>query len=69
MGWRGPGSPRTTSPVRRRIGQPLFAVLSTVLFGVFHVCEVHTLTGAIILAVSVGVLGLCNCYLVRITRR
>jgi membrane protease YdiL (CAAX protease family) len=45
------------------------AVLSTVLFAVFHVYEVHTVEGAVTLAFSVGVLGLVNCYLVRITGR
>jgi membrane protease YdiL (CAAX protease family) len=45
------------------------AVLSTVLFGVFHVYEVSTVEGALTLAFSVGVLGLVNCYLVRITGR
>jgi membrane protease YdiL (CAAX protease family) len=45
------------------------ALLSTLLFGLFHVYEVHTLLGAVTLALSVSVLGLCNCYLVRITGR
>lgn len=45
------------------------AALSSVLFGAFHVYEVDTLTGAITLACSVGMLGLVNCYLVRITGR
>jgi membrane protease YdiL (CAAX protease family) len=33
------------------------------------VYEVHTALGAVTLAASVGVLGLGNCYLVRITGR
>jgi uncharacterized protein len=45
------------------------AALSTVLFAGFHVYEVDTVAGAITLACSVGMLGLCNCYLVRITGR
>jgi uncharacterized protein len=45
------------------------ALLSTLLFGGFHMYEVGTLTGAVTLACSVGVLGLVNCYLVRITGR
>jgi membrane protease YdiL (CAAX protease family) len=45
------------------------ALLSTALFGLFHVYEVHTLLGAGTLALEVAVLGLCNCYLVRITGR
>jgi uncharacterized protein len=45
------------------------AVLSTALFGVFHVYEVGTVEGAVTLALSVGVLGLVNCHLVRITGR
>jgi hypothetical protein len=39
------------------------------LFAVFHVYEVHTVLGAVTLAASVGVLGLGNCWLVRITGR
>ena len=45
------------------------ALLSTALFSAFHVYEVHTVLGAVTLAASVGVLGLGNCYLVRITGR
>jgi membrane protease YdiL (CAAX protease family) len=45
------------------------AVLSTLLFGLAHTYEVATLAGALTLAASVGVLGLVNCYLVRITGR
>jgi membrane protease YdiL (CAAX protease family) len=45
------------------------ALLSTALFGGFHVYEVSTVAGAVTLACSVGVLGLVNCYLVRITGR
>ena len=45
------------------------ALLSTALFGLFHVYEVHTLVGAVTLACEVAVLGLGNSYLVRITGR
>jgi membrane protease YdiL (CAAX protease family) len=45
------------------------ALLSTALFGLFHVYEVHTVLGAVTLALEVAVLGLCNSYLVRITGR
>lgn len=45
------------------------AVLSSLLFALFHVYEVHTLLGAVTLALSVGALGLGNCFLVRITGR
>lgn len=45
------------------------ALISTALFAAFHVYEVHTALGAVTLAASVGVLGLGNCYLVRITGR
>ncbi|MDQ1660119.1 MAG: protease family protein [Blastococcus sp.] len=45
------------------------ALLSTALFGAMHVYEVRTALGAVTLATSVGVLGLGNCYLVRITGR
>lgn len=45
------------------------AVVSTVLFGLLHTYEAASLAGAITLACSVGVLGLANCYLVRITGR
>ena len=45
------------------------AALSTLLFAGFHVYEVDTVAGAITLAASVGMLGLVNCYLVRITGR
>ena len=45
------------------------ALISTALFAVFHVYEVHTVLGAVTLAASVGVLGLGNCWLVRITGR
>ena len=45
------------------------ALLSTLMFGGFHMYEVDTVAGAITLACSVGVLGLVNCYLVRITGR
>jgi membrane protease YdiL (CAAX protease family) len=45
------------------------ALLSTALFALFHVYEVHTVIGAVTLACSVAVLGLGNSYLVRITGR
>jgi membrane protease YdiL (CAAX protease family) len=45
------------------------ALLSTALFGLFHVYEVHTVLGAVTLAAEIAVLGLCNCYLVRISGR
>jgi membrane protease YdiL (CAAX protease family) len=45
------------------------ALLSTALFALFHVYEVGTVVGAVTLACSVAVLGLCNSYLVRITGR
>ena len=45
------------------------AVLSTVLFGLAHTYEVGTIVGALTLAATVGVLGIVNCYLVRITGR
>jgi uncharacterized protein len=45
------------------------ALLSSSLFGLFHVFAVDTLLGAVTLAVSVGVLGLGNCFVVRITGR
>ena len=45
------------------------ALLSTLLFALIHVPQVETLLGAGTLALSVAVLGLGNCYLVRITGR
>ena len=45
------------------------ALLSSLLFALFHVYEVGTLLGAVTLALSVGVLGLGNCYVVRVTGR
>ena len=45
------------------------ALLSSLLFALFHVPQVGTLVGAVTLAASVAVLGLGNCYLVRITGR
>jgi membrane protease YdiL (CAAX protease family) len=45
------------------------AVLSTFLFGLAHTYEVATVAGAATLAATVGVLGIVNCYLVRITGR
>jgi hypothetical protein len=53
----------------RRLGFWPAALISTGLFAVFHVYEVHTVLGAVTLAASVGVLGLGNCWLVRITGR
>jgi CAAX protease family protein len=53
----------------RRMGFWPAALLSTVLFSLFHVHEVGTLLGATTLALSVGALGLGNCFLVRITGR
>jgi membrane protease YdiL (CAAX protease family) len=45
------------------------ALLSTLLFALFHVFQVDTLLGAVTLALSVAVLGLGNCFVVRITGR
>ena len=45
------------------------ALLSSLLFALFHVPQVDTFAGAVTLALSVAVLGLGNCYLVRITGR
>jgi hypothetical protein len=45
------------------------AVLSSAFFALFHVYEVHTVLGAVTLALSVGVVGLGNCFVVRITGR
>ena len=45
------------------------ALISTALFGLLHTYEAASVAGAITLALSVGVLGLGNCYLVRITGR
>jgi uncharacterized protein len=45
------------------------ALLSTLLFALLHVPQVDTVTGAVTLALAVAVLGLGNCYLVRITGR
>lgn len=45
------------------------AVLSTAIFAVLHVYEVHTALGAATLAASVACLGLVNCYLNRLTDR
>jgi uncharacterized protein len=53
----------------RRLGFWSSAVLSTVLFAGLHAPQVDTLGGALTLTASVAVLGLCNCYLVRITGR
>jgi len=43
------------------------AVLSSVVFAAGHTYEVHTLLGAGVLAATVGVLGMTNCVLVRLT--
>ena len=45
------------------------ALLSSLLFALFHVYEVDTLLGAVTLALSVGALGLGNCFVVRMTGR
>ncbi|MGY1740101.1 MULTISPECIES: CPBP family intramembrane glutamic endopeptidase [unclassified Blastococcus] len=45
------------------------ALLSSLLFALFHVHQVETLLGAVTLALSVGALGLGNCFVVRITGR
>ena len=43
------------------------AAASTTIFALFHTYEVDTLVGAITLALSVGVIGIVNCVLVRRT--
>ena len=53
----------------RRIGFWPAALASSVVFGAFHTYEVNTLAGAITLACSVGVMGLTNCVLVRLSDR
>ena len=45
------------------------ALVSTAVFAGLHAYEVRTLAGALTLVAGVGVLGLGNCYLVRITGR
>lgn len=45
------------------------ALLSTLIFGLFHTYEVDTVLGAVTLALSVGAMGLVNCVLVRRTDR
>jgi hypothetical protein len=45
------------------------ALLSTGIFALLHVYEVDTLAGRATLAVNVGVLGLVNCILVRVSGR
>ena len=45
------------------------ALISTAVFAGLHAYEVRTLVGALTLVAGVGVLGLANCYLVRITGR
>ena len=53
----------------RRMGFWPAALLSSLLFALFHVHQVDTLLGAVTLALSVGALGLGNCFVVRITGR
>lgn len=53
----------------RRIGFWPAALASSVIFGAFHTYEVNTLAGAFTLAGSVGVMGLTNCVLVRLSDR
>jgi membrane protease YdiL (CAAX protease family) len=53
----------------RKLGFWPAALLSSLLFALFHVYEVSTLLGAVTLALSVGILGLGNCYVVRVTGR
>jgi membrane protease YdiL (CAAX protease family) len=53
----------------RRMGFWPAALLSSALFALFHVHQVDTLLGAVTLGLSVGALGLGNCFLVRITGR
>ena len=55
--------------VMNRTGFWPAAIISSVVFGLFHVYEVTTLDGAITLFASVAVLGLVNSNLVRITTR
>jgi len=45
------------------------ALLSTLIFALFHTYEVDTVAGAITLAFAVGVVGLANCILNRYTDR
>jgi membrane protease YdiL (CAAX protease family) len=45
------------------------AVVSSAIFGALHTYEVSTLAGRITLAVNVGLLGVVNCLLARITGR
>ncbi len=45
------------------------AVSSSAIFGALHTYEVSTLAGRVTLAVNVGLLGVVNCLLVRITGR
>ncbi len=55
--------------VMNRAGFWPAAVISSVVFGLFHTYEVSTVDGAITLFASVAVLGLVNCHLVRVTTR
>lgn len=53
----------------RRMGFWPAALLSSLVFALFHVHQVDTVLGAVTLALSVGTLGLGNCFVVRITGR
>ena len=53
----------------RRMGFWPAALLSSAVFALFHVHQVDTLLDAVTLALSVGALGLGNCFVVRITGR
>ena len=53
----------------RRVGFWPAALASTLIFGLFHTYEVATFAGAVTLALAVGVMGLVNCVLVRLTDR
>jgi membrane protease YdiL (CAAX protease family) len=53
----------------RRMGFWPAALLSTLIFGLFHTYEVETIAGAVTLALSVACLGLGNCILNRYTNR
>jgi membrane protease YdiL (CAAX protease family) len=45
------------------------AIVSTLVFALFHAYEVSTVLGAVTLCLSVGTLGFVNCILVRYTNR
>ncbi len=53
----------------QRMGFWPAALISTAVFAGLHAYEVRTVAGALTLVAGVGVLGLGNCYLVRITGR